>query len=357
MSAPARLVRATACLLPSLVSSSSSIHALRTLRLDTKYPNLRICTSVNSSEVRPFLALLVYYSIIPTIYRDELGNTSEIDLAINTSNVMWGLEWIWGRFSRVFSTGTHDPTSVVADDTTEISTTRHRQHGSLFFQNSTDVIRADRTSLPDRPPQNSPLLRLPTELRLAIYNFSLQHIFNETVARAKLASEHDPPPTRKPQPFLPSFLGALALPHTSHTLRDESVDFLSAHMLPEVKTMMAAADNFNATITSESPTEDVVEGIALHRAATDADHLLDVLTVFHYSQVCLRRPSSHFPWSLLGYEQKRLVALGWLMGLPLCEQRAMHEVLDGEGDKCGLLVRAIDARVEADKREQGGWIE
>lgn len=265
---------------------------------------------------------------------------------------MWGLGWIWGRFSRVFSTGTHDPTSIVADDTTEVSTTRHRQHGTLFFQNSTNVVRADRSSLPDRPPQNSPLLRLPTELRLSIYNFSLQDIFNDIVARAKLASKHDLALKGKPQPFLPSFLGVLALPHTSHTLRDESVDFLSAHVLPEVKTMMAVADNFNATITSDSPTHDVEEDFARQLAVTNAAHLLDVLTVFHYSQVCLRGPSSHLPWSQLGPEQKRVVALGWWMGLPLCEQRALQEVLDGEEDKCALLVKAIDLRVEADKKEQ-----
>jgi len=270
---------------------------------------------------------------------------------------MWGLGWIWGRFSRIFATRTHVHTSIVADDTTEVSTTRHRQHGTLFFQNSTNVVRADRSSLPDRPPQNSPLLSLPTELRLSIYNFSLQDIFDDIVARAKLASKHDLAPKSKPQPLLPSFLGVLALPHTSHTLRDESVDFLSAHIVPEVKAMTAAADSFSATITSDSPTRDLEEDFARQLAVTNAAHLLDVLTVFHYSQVCLRGPSSHLPWSQLGPEQKRVVALGWWMGLPLCEQRALQEVLDGEEDKCALLVRAIDLRVEADKREQEEFCE
>lgn len=270
---------------------------------------------------------------------------------------MWGLGWLLASLSRIFSKRTPDHSSSLADNSPEVSTTRHHQQGTLFFQSSINATGAARVSLPNRPQQNSPLLRLPAELRISIYSLLLQDIFHHIVAGAKLPSEHVPVPTDKPQPPMPPLLGFLALAHTSHTLRAESVHFLKAHALPGVKTLMAAATSFHATLTPDSSVQDVDECAARCRAVSEGYHLLDVLTVFSYSQLCLDRPSSHLPWSQLGLGQKRLVAIGWLLGLPHCEQQSIQEVLAGSEDRCGLLVRAIDLRLEADKREQENFCE
>jgi hypothetical protein len=89
-------------------------------------------------------------------------------------------------------------------------------------------------SAPQQSQQDCPLMRLPTELRNKIYEFSLQ----DTIDTLSAADEDKlDPVTLLPQAYktIPFHCGAFALPHTSHTLRIESLDTLGRLMLARVE--------------------------------------------------------------------------------------------------------------------------
>lgn len=70
---------------------------------------------------------------------------------------------------------------------------------------------------PEDPQQQSPFMKLPPELRLAIYTFALQNIVNEIKA---IPLHTFTIPGHSPNH--PPMLGALALLHTSRNIRRES---------------------------------------------------------------------------------------------------------------------------------------
>jgi len=89
-------------------------------------------------------------------------------------------------------------------------------------------------SAPQQSQQDCPLMELPTELRNKIYDFSLQ----DTIDRLSAADEDQLySVTRLPQGYktIPFHSGAFALPHTSHTLRAESLDTLESLVLARVE--------------------------------------------------------------------------------------------------------------------------
>lgn len=93
------------------------------------------------------------------------------------------------------------------------------------------------TTTPEHPQQDNPLLKLPTELRIKIYAFALQHTLQE------LATDQDPSTTRTWQPkdykITPFYCGTFALPHTSQVLRAESLDTLEILTLARLDQLVA----------------------------------------------------------------------------------------------------------------------
>ena len=98
---------------------------------------------------------------------------------------------------------------------------------------------------PQQSQQGCPLMNLPTELRIIIYNFALQHILDaiddEVPANRRLSQ-----PLHKPRGHRGGVLfysGALALTHTSRTVRAESLDALATHMVAHAVRSMAEAQS------------------------------------------------------------------------------------------------------------------
>lgn len=84
---------------------------------------------------------------------------------------------------------------------------------------------ASATKAPEQLHQASPLMKLPTELLVKIYEFAFEHTMD------KIATDKDQlhPATWQPEGYklTPFYSGVFALPHTSRTLRAESLDTLS----------------------------------------------------------------------------------------------------------------------------------
>lgn len=80
-------------------------------------------------------------------------------------------------------------------------------------------------------------MKLPIELRLQIYAFALQHTLH------KVATDQDPSTTLTYQPsnykLTPFFFGVFALPHSSRTLRAESLDTLEELVLTRLDQLVA----------------------------------------------------------------------------------------------------------------------
>jgi hypothetical protein len=82
---------------------------------------------------------------------------------------------------------------------------------------------------PQQPQQDCSLMKLPTELRIRIYELAMGHVIDDLYAQlSSTGPEAHDPVSRLPAPYnITTFYSAvLALPHTSRTLRAESLDTL-----------------------------------------------------------------------------------------------------------------------------------
>ena len=97
---------------------------------------------------------------------------------------------------------------------------------------------------PQLSQQNCPLMKLPTELRIIIYNLALQHIleaiYDEVPTNRRLSQPLTKPRGHRDGGVL-FYEGALALTHTSRTIRAESLDALATHMVAHAGRFMAEA--------------------------------------------------------------------------------------------------------------------
>jgi hypothetical protein len=90
--------------------------------------------------------------------------------------------------------------------------------------------------MPNRAQQNSPFMKLPTELRLRIYKFALDDVVDDIesdVANQKEAHQEADVFTEWSlfsRADYPTFVGVLGFLHTNRSLRRESVDVLLAPM-------------------------------------------------------------------------------------------------------------------------------
>ena len=85
----------------------------------------------------------------------------------------------------------------------------------------------------EQPQHHCPIMTLPTEMRIRIYDYALQHfldaIYNEAPSVNKLWR-----PVTKPRAGMPFYTGALAFTHTNRIIRAESLDVLASRMLAHV---------------------------------------------------------------------------------------------------------------------------
>ena len=115
---------------------------------------------------------------------------------------------------------------------------------------------------PERPQDYCLIMKLPTELRIMIYTFSLQHIldaiYDEATDHRELwrpvKKSHDDPNA------VPFYTGALALTHTNRTIRAESLDTLASRMLAHIADLSDEIDI-------------VVNGVSLRAAAVRGGNL------------------------------------------------------------------------------------
>jgi hypothetical protein len=84
------------------------------------------------------------------------------------------------------------------------------------------------TTAPQQPQQDCPLMKLPTELRIRIYKFATEHLMDTLYAQSTTRSGT----TLQDHAF---YSAVLALPHTSRTLRAESLDTLEHLVLARLE--------------------------------------------------------------------------------------------------------------------------
>ena len=102
---------------------------------------------------------------------------------------------------------------------------------------------------PEQPQRYCSIMDLPTEMRIMIYNFSLQRIL-DGIHDAAPADKRLPHAVRKPRgdpDGLPFYTGALALIHTNRTIRAESLDALASRMLAHIARLR---EEFRMTTTT-----------------------------------------------------------------------------------------------------------
>lgn len=90
----------------------------------------------------------------------------------------------------------------------------------------------------ERPKQNSRLFKRPVELRIEIYRMALQGNI-ESLANSVGSLESPPPVRGYGSRLLLPLEGALALQHTSSTLREESMNIITAALEFEANRLFA----------------------------------------------------------------------------------------------------------------------
>jgi len=96
----------------------------------------------------------------------------------------------------------------------------------------------------EQPHCHCGIMKLPTEMRIRIYDFALLHLLDavyiETPSDTKLYRPIKK--SRSDSSVVPFYTGALALIHTNRTIRAESLDVLASLMLAYVGRLAAEAD-------------------------------------------------------------------------------------------------------------------
>lgn len=192
-----------------------------------------------------------------------------------------------------------------------------------------------------RTQQDNPFLRLPVELRIAIYGFALDHIVEDIVAQAQCHNRHVWRATKiRPLCFL--FTGALALCHTSYGLRVESISVMKSRAQAKREMLKIAAHQPRTQV------EDTEISWARYAAFNQSDRLLKTCGTLVFDQNALAVWCSRIPWSELNRAQKRCVAIECYKGLSREEQADFDELTAGskEVDFWPALVDVFDVRVE-----------
>lgn len=91
-----------------------------------------------------------------------------------------------------------------------------------------------------QPQDHCPHMKMPTELRIRIYNFALQHILDAVYDEASHRDQHWRPLMKPPGDSnrVPFYTGALALAQTSRAIRAESLDTLTMLMTAHIGCLM-----------------------------------------------------------------------------------------------------------------------
>lgn len=253
---------------------------------------------------------------------------------------MWGFGWLSfsGLFSKVF-----------------------------FDYNGPLAYRYPRLSVPDRPQQNSPLLKLPAELRIVIYDMALQDLFDDIVNEYETTTMViNELLGYKPRP-LPLFVGALALLHTGYKLRDEGLSAMRRIAENRYRTLQHAEDAARAKMQVKNFSEtEFREILVKSNTARGGSRLSDHIDNLDWGH---RSPRLYTPWSNLRHAQKLSVAKKCYMESSREEQAQLDDEVFGSGtygsevslwlhdegpadyeDKWETLVETLDRRVARRER-------
>lgn len=251
----------------------------------------------------------------------------------------------------------------------EHSSVEHIQQDPDSFHNGVATDNAAQPSAPDRPDQehDSSFLRLPSELRLAIYDFALQDTLDDTIAQDKASSRLDRTSEDNPEPL--PFIGALAILHTSRALRTEGVETMRS--LAEAKrdklddalvTAYAKMRTFPVRGTSEEISETRARRDAAHAATRAAEAAVDgserLVQTIHkvaHAEVLSRlsRLGVEFPWSEMSDRGKHYEIAKWCMTLTRADRASLFDGNIEDHEACKKwLVQIVDSGVEMRSEEE-----
>ena len=208
---------------------------------------------------------------------------------------------------------------------------------------------ATKAAMPDRPQQTSPFLKLPIELRIMIYDLALQDVLDDI---AKARKDEKPVSVDEPLQTLP-FVGALAIPHTSHELRGESIDGMrSLTELKFGKSLEALRILWKKQLAGDY--RDLKESIRLGVARRDVRTLRDTLQKLAQNQNLFRlsRLRVNLPWPQMAHEQKCREVRKWYYSLNFDDKHALYRSIRGSEDVEGALVKIVDSSVGPHEKEQ-----
>lgn len=247
-------------------------------------------------------------------------------------------------------------------DAAQASSVDHPQQKPNPFHNGVAADNVAQTPAPGRPEQeqDSPFLRLPSELRLTIYDFALQDILDDMTAQDKASSRQGRTYKDHPKPL--PFIGVLAILHTSRALRTEGADTM--RLLAEAEYEQLSQDEIRTHAelhnllepTSNETCDLILETTArcdaTRAAVDDSDRLLKTLRKVARAELLSRlsRLRVEYDWSAGDLWQKRQLIAQWVWTLSDAECEALSD--PDVGDLLDYLVEFVDSGVGMRGREE-----
>lgn len=210
---------------------------------------------------------------------------------------------------------------------------------SIGAHSSTD------NSFANRSQQDSHFLKLPSELRIMIYDVALQDDLVYKVAERKY--EDDPTIALALRHRSLPFMGAIALLNTCRELRNEALDAFKplARAKLEERTKQSATTRATAQAKMSTGTvtnQFIAEALLSYDAFFQACRLFETLLKLAHPQISLRGPQSGTPWSELQTDQQLAIVKTYYSGLSRDEQVELKKITPGSSKTCEALLRIIN---------------
>lgn len=214
-----------------------------------------------------------------------------------------------------------------------------------FGTSSIGTHSSTESSFADHAQQDSHFLKLPSELRIMIYDLALQDVLVYKVAERRY--EEDPTIALALRHRSLPFLGALALLHTCRELRNEGLNAFKplARAKLEERTRISATTTTTAqgkmstgTVTSQF----ITEAVPAYDAFFQASRLFETLVKLAHPEVFLRGSQSGTSWSKLRRDQQLAIVKTYNSGLSRDEQVDLKRITSGCSKTCKELLRIIN---------------
>lgn len=142
-------------------------------------------------------------------------------------------------------------------------------------------IPATNISTMSRPQQSSPLLKLPPELRVIIYNLVIQDVVKAVIDREMSTLLSNTRFLAIPRP------GTLALPHVSSGIRDESIDLLLCSFQVKAGELCVESKRLKSEVKAMLTSRQLVLNIEAQRMHFNASRKAEGLASAAYQLGCL----------------------------------------------------------------------